>query len=213
MLKVHHLGISQSERIIWACEELDVEYELVKHARDPETNFAPAAFADLHPMKIAPVIEDGSLCLGESAAIIEYIDHKYGNDKLCVSKNSDNFADYLYWFHFSNATFVPAAMITLVAQMAGAGSDDPTVRHLQDRERRCYEMVETWLGNNEFFAGDTFSAADVMMGFPLTRMRSFIPHDLSNSPNTLSYLKRMGDRPGFKAMVQKGDPEAPPLLT
>jgi len=35
MLKIHHLGHSQSERIVWLCEELGVPYELVKYTRDP----------------------------------------------------------------------------------------------------------------------------------------------------------------------------------
>ena len=29
MLTVHHLGISQSERIVWLCEELEIPYRLV----------------------------------------------------------------------------------------------------------------------------------------------------------------------------------------
>ncbi len=27
MLTVHHLGISQSERIVWLCEELGLDYD------------------------------------------------------------------------------------------------------------------------------------------------------------------------------------------
>ena len=37
MLIVHHLGISQSERIIWLCEELEIPYQLIRYDRDPET--------------------------------------------------------------------------------------------------------------------------------------------------------------------------------
>ena len=29
MLTVHHLGKSQSERIVWLCEELEIPYELL----------------------------------------------------------------------------------------------------------------------------------------------------------------------------------------
>jgi glutathione S-transferase len=34
MLTIHHLGKSQSERIIWLCEELGVPYELKRYTRD-----------------------------------------------------------------------------------------------------------------------------------------------------------------------------------
>ena len=33
MLTVHHLGVSQSERIVWLCEELDLDYELKRYER------------------------------------------------------------------------------------------------------------------------------------------------------------------------------------
>ena len=31
MLTVHHLGISQSERVVWLCEELALNYELKRY--------------------------------------------------------------------------------------------------------------------------------------------------------------------------------------
>ena len=31
MLTVHHLGISQSERIVWLCEELELDYTFKRY--------------------------------------------------------------------------------------------------------------------------------------------------------------------------------------
>ncbi len=73
MLTVHHLGRSQSERIVWLCEELGVPYELTRHERDPVTILSPPALKALHPIGAAPVIQDDGLLLAESAAITEYI--------------------------------------------------------------------------------------------------------------------------------------------
>jgi hypothetical protein len=63
MLTVHHLGHSQSERIIWLCEELKIPYELIKHDRDPVTKLAPPSLRALHAIGAAPVIEDDGLVL------------------------------------------------------------------------------------------------------------------------------------------------------
>src|SRR5436190_2038609 len=41
MLTVHHLGRSQSERIVWLCEELGLDYELKRYERDPVTRLEP----------------------------------------------------------------------------------------------------------------------------------------------------------------------------
>ena len=49
MLTVYHLGVSQSERIVWLCEELEIPYDLVRFDRDPVTRLAPTAYKALHP--------------------------------------------------------------------------------------------------------------------------------------------------------------------
>ncbi len=73
MLTVHHLGKSQSERIIWLCEELEVPYALKRYTRDPQTMLSPPELRALHPIGSAPVITDGDVVLAESGAIMEYI--------------------------------------------------------------------------------------------------------------------------------------------
>ena len=114
MLVVHHLGISQSERIVWLCEELEIPYQLVHYERDPVTRLAPASYRALHPFGTAPVITDGDLVLGESGAIMEYVIAKHGGGRLAVAPDKANYSDYLYWFHFANGTLQPACMRLMV---------------------------------------------------------------------------------------------------
>jgi glutathione S-transferase len=213
MLVVHHLGISQSERIVWLCEELAVPYELRRYERDPVTRMAPADYKALHPFGTAPVISDGNLTLAESGAIMEYIIHKYGGGRLVVTPGDPNYANYLYWFHFANGSLMPLAM-------GGVGrsaeTDSPTMqarmRAFAARDQRAYGMMEKHLGANDYFAGDEFSAADIIMLFPLTTMRMFVPRDLSANPNIRAYLQRIGARPAYQRAMQKGDPNMKPLL-
>ena len=65
MLTVHHLRISQSERIVWLCEELGLDYTLKLYNRRADNRLAPDEYKALHPMGIAPVIEDDGLVLAE----------------------------------------------------------------------------------------------------------------------------------------------------
>src|SRR3954471_23181975 len=101
MLTIHHLGRSQSERIVLLCEELGIPYELKRYERRADNKLAPAEYKALHPMGIAPIITDGELVLGESAAIVEYIIQTYGDGRLALKRGDQGFADYLYWFHFA----------------------------------------------------------------------------------------------------------------
>src|SRR5690349_5193291 len=63
MLTVHNLRRSQSERIVWLCEELGLTYALRCYDRDQTDLLAPPAYKALHPMGIAPVIEDDGMVL------------------------------------------------------------------------------------------------------------------------------------------------------
>ncbi|HKT74725.1 MAG TPA: glutathione S-transferase [Steroidobacteraceae bacterium] len=212
MLTVHHLGISQSERIVWLCEELGIPYELVRYDRDPVTRMAPANYKALHPFGTAPTITDGDLVLAESGAIIEYIIAKYGNGRLAVGADKPNFADYLFWFHFSNASAMPSVMVDMILTMVGTPSDANLLSALRARRVRFHAMTEERLGNAPYFAGNELTAADIMMVFPLTTMRMFVPLDLGPFPNIRAYLKRIGERPAYRRAMAKGDPGMTPAL-
>ena len=213
MLTVHHLGISQSDRIVWLCEELEIPYELVRYDRDPVTRLAPAEYKAIHPFGTAPVITDGDLVLGESGAIIEYIIARHGGGRLAVTPDRANYPDYLFWFHFANASMMPAGMTGLILNMLGGGTDSPVAKSLTARGDRAFAMVEHRLGEAAYFAGDMFTAADIIMLFPLTTMRLFAPRDISPYPNLLAYLQRIGARPAYRRAMQKADPDLPPQLT
>ncbi len=213
MLSVHHLGISQSERIVWLCEELQIPYELKIYARDPVTRLAPAEYKALYPLGTAPVISDGHLVLAESGAIIEYIIAKYGNGRLALPPSHPNFADYLFWFHFANGSLMPSLMTELIAMMLDSAGENPMLSALRSRVDKGYDLIEQRLGKVDYIAGNEFTAADINLLFPLTTMRYFAPKNLSDFPNILAYLKRIGDRPAYQSAMAKGDPGMAPLLT
>lgn len=212
MLTVHHLGASQSDRIVWLCEELEIPYTFKKYDRDPVTHLAPPEYKALHTGGSAPVITDGDVVLPESGAIIEYIIAKYGNGRLTVAKDDPEFANYLYFYHFANGSMMPTMLIERLLGRA-AGDQNDLTRSFLARVERCFEIVEKRLGKAEYFAGNKFTAADIIMLFPLTQMRAFAPRDLKPYPNIRAYLQRIGARPAFQRAAKKGDPDLIPLLT
>ena len=212
MLTIHHLGVSQSERIIWLCEELAIPYELKIYARDPVSRLAPAEYKALHPLGTAPVITDGDLVMSESGAIMDYIIGKHGGGRLALAPADPNFADYLFWFHFANGSLMPSGMINLIIGMLSLEADSPVVQALSSRGTNAMALVEDRLGNAKWFAGDTFTAADIIMVFSLTTMRAFTPFDLAAFPNIRAYLQRVGARPAYQRAMAKGDPGMTPML-
>jgi glutathione S-transferase len=213
MITVHHLGVSQSERIVWLCEELGIPYQLRRYDRDATTRMAPVDYKELHPMGIAPVITDGDMVLAESGAIMEYIIGRYGQGRLAVGPEQANFADYLFWFHFANGTLMPSEMGGMIAVLLGLTEDNAITGMLNERSHRAFALVEARLGKVSYFAGSEFTAADIIMLFPLTTMRAFLPRDLSAFPNIQSYLRRIGERPAYRSAMKKGDPHMVPMLS
>jgi glutathione S-transferase len=210
MLTVHHLGKSQSERIVWLCEELTIPYELNRYERAPL--LAPADYKALHPIGTAPVITDGDLVLAESGAIVQYVISKHGGGRLALSADHPDFAHFLYWFHFANGTLQALMGRCMILARLKLADDNPILVAARERLDRGFDFVEARTRNAEYFAGDAFTAADIMMGFSLTTMRYFLPYDLARLPNLRTYLRRIGARPAYQRAMAKGDPGMALLL-
>jgi glutathione S-transferase len=213
MLTIHHLGRSQSERIIWLCEELGAPYELKRYARDPVTMLSPPELKALHPLGAAPVITDGELVLAESGAIIEYIIATYGGGRLALGPINPDFAQYLYWFHFANANLQSNMGRNLTLRRLKLAEDDPTLVLTKSRLDRGLQLVDARLRGAVYLAGSEFTAADIMIVFSLTTMRIFLPFDLGLYPCIKAYLRRIGERAAYQSAMRKGDPDLVPLLS
>jgi glutathione S-transferase len=212
VLTVHHLQTSQSERIVWLCEELGIDYQLKRYLRDPVTRQAPADIKALHPMGLAPVITDGSIVLGESAAIADYLIHRHGGGRLAVPPADPGYADYLYWFHFANGTLQPTLGRLLGLRNLKLDAGHGVVAPSRNRLARALQMLEARLSIHPWLAGAQFTAAEVMSGFSLTTMRMFEPVDLTPYPNILGWLDRIGARPAYRRALERAEPGMVPAL-
>ncbi len=212
MLTVHHLSKSQSERIVWLCEELALAYELKHYQRDPVTMLALPEYKALHPSQTAPVINDGDVILAESGAIVEYLIARHGSGRLALAADHPDFADYLYWFHFANGTLQPSLRRSVTLRRLGTAADDPVAVGIRSRLERAFGMVESRLAAVPHLAGAEFTAADIMSVFSLTTMRCFMPFDLARHPNIRAYLQRIGEREAYRRAMRKGDPGMAPML-
>jgi glutathione S-transferase len=213
MLTVHHLGKSQSERIVWLCEELDVPYELKRYARDAKTMLAPPDYKALHPMGTAPVITDGDVVLAESGAVVEYIIRRYGNGRLTLRADDPDFAQFLHWFHFANGTLQASMGRLMILNRLKLASDNPILLFTKARVDLAFDLVEARTREAEYLAGHAFTSADIMIGFSLTTMRYFQPYDLARCPNIVRYLARVSARPAYRRAMEKGDPGMALLLS
>ena len=222
MLTVHHLGVSQSERIVWLCEELGIPYDLKVYPRDSETRLAPADYKALHPTGMAPVITDGELTLAESGAIIEHLVEQAGS-ALAPAVGSPDRARYLYWMHSAEGSLMPPLLVNLIFERLGKARGPffikPIMRRIAAQGqaavtvpqlKRHADYIESELAMRPWFAGETFSAADIQMSYPLQALQGRV--GIAGQPLIQSWLGRIQDRPAYQRAQQRSGEFGVPMF-
>ncbi len=205
MIVVHHLENSRSQRILWLLEELGLPYEVRRYERDRKTMLAPPELRRVHPLGKSPVMEDDGRVVAETGAIVEYLVDKADNRLGPPAKREDRLR-YRHFLHYAEGSMMPPLLAMLVVRrlgLLGRPARAP-VRKMLDQH---LDWLETELADRPWFAGDAFTAADVMMSFPLEASRHRAGLGESR-PNLVDWLERIHARPAYGAALRKGGPYA-----
>ncbi|HEY0027911.1 MAG TPA: glutathione S-transferase [Allosphingosinicella sp.] len=204
MIIVHHLENSRSQRILWLLEELGFDYEVRRYKRDPKTMLAPRELRRVHPLGKSPVIEDEGAVIAETGAIVEYLVEK-ADGRLGPPNRREDVLRYRQFLHYAEGSMMPPLLAILVVNRLGI-LGRPARAPLQKMLGVHLDWLETELAGRPWFAGDNFTAADVMMSFPLEASRQ--RGGLAGRPNLEDWLERIHARPAYGAALQKGGPYA-----
>jgi len=196
VITVYHLNESRSLRILWLLEEMDTPYEIVRFERDA-TRRAPAELAKVHPLGKAPVIRDGELVLAESGAIVEYLVERHGGGRFAPRPETAAHASYLQWLHFAEGSAMLPLLLDLFMGMGmiPGGKDGLLGGFVKQELARQLDYVDAELGEKPFLLG-AFTAADVMMGFPLDFAER--QGHLASHPRLREYVARLRARPAYE---------------
>ena len=219
MLTVHHLENSRSHRIVWLLEELGVDYDIKRYARDSQTGLAPPELVDVHPLGKAPVVTDLDRTLAESGAVIEYLVYEYDDGSLKPADGTAEQLAYTYWLHYSEGSFSPLMLLSLVlARIEDAPVPfflKPVTRGIAGKVRdgfldanvkRHMDYMESALSRSTWFCGDRFTAADVQMSFAIEAAE--VRTDLSGYPRLAGFLESIRARPAYQRAIEKGGQHA-----
>ena len=200
---VHHLENSRSQRILWLLEELGLPYEVKRYARDPKTMLAPPSLKAIHPLGKSPVIDDGGFILAETGAITEYLVEK-ADGRLGPPAHREAALRYRHFLHYAEGSLMPPLLLLLVIARLGL-LGRPARKPIQKMLDVHLDWLEAELADRPWFAGEDFTAADVMMSFPLEAARQRGGLDESR-PNLLDWLERIHARPAYGRGLERGGP-------
>ena len=216
MIIVHHLNNSRSQRILWLLEELGLDYEVQRYERDKTTMRAPASLRAVHPLGKSPVITDGDTVVAESGAIVEYLVEHYGKGRLIPAAGSADRLRYSYWLHFAEGTAMTPLLMKLVFNRVETGPMPffvrPIAKKIASTVKTSYidpeitqqlNYMEKEIARTGWFAGKSFSAADIQMSFPLEAAASRGGLDV-RYPKLTDFLQRIHARPAYQRALDRG---------
>jgi glutathione S-transferase len=201
MIRVHHLNNSRSQRVLGLLEEIGTPYEVVRYRRDQRTMLAPKELRRVHPLGKSPVIEDGGRTFVETGLIVEYLVQLYGSD-LAPPSGSESYWRYKYWLHYAEGSLMPPLLLKLVINRLGL-LGRPARPFVSAQLKLHLDFLEGELGKGPWFLGERFSAADIMMSFPIEAARARGGLD-ETRPNLMDFLKRIHARDAYKRALEKG---------
>jgi len=204
MIIVHHLEESRSQRVLWLLEELGLDYEVRRYARNPQTRLAPPELKQVHPLGKSPVIEANGKVLAESAAIIEFLAETEAEGKLCVPAGDPARFDYLYWLHFAEGSAMLPLLLKLYVGLLGENGAPLMQMRVEPEIDNHFSFINAHLEGRDFFAANRFTAADVQMRFVLDAGNN--RGGLDRYPNMVRVRKLQQTRPAYQRALERGGP-------
>ena len=200
MIRVHHLNNSRSQRVLWLLEEIGTPYEIVRYQRKPNM-LAPSELGRVHPLGKSPVIEDNGTTFAETGLIVEYLVEHHGRN-LAPARDTTPYWRYKYWLHYAEGSLMPPLLLKLVIDRLGLLAL-PARGFVRSQIKLHLNFLENELAAAPWFAGEEFSAADIMLSFPIEVSRERGGLDATR-PRLMDFLGRIHARPAYQRALEKG---------
>lgn len=216
-ITLYHLQNSRSQRIVWLCEELNLDYELVtftEHLQEQDYPKHPHPFKKFPTLVYAPPAQS-ALVLAETTAIVDFLCQQYTQLATHHMMENKQLADFYYWKNCADASFMPNVAlkqifaqimqhtpfpIRFIAKVFKYGFDQG---YLNNALQQHMQQIELQLKLNPWIAGERFSAADILLWFPLFACTQ-LDQTFQNHVHINAYLAQIESRPAFQRAKAKG---------
>jgi glutathione S-transferase len=158
------------QKVLWLVDELGIEHEHIP-AGGPFGRVNEPEFRAMNPHGLVPVIEDGSLRLWESHAILRYLAARYGQASFWHEDPAER-ALVDRWMDWSQTTLQPEfingvfwAYFRTPEAKRDLKAIDRSVRHCAE----LFRLLDSLLGTQPYLAEQRLSLTDIPIGSLLYR--------------------------------------------
>ena len=197
------VGTSRTIRAHWALIELKLSYKTeIIRTRTPDTE--TAAFKSVNPRQKIPVLQDGTLTMGESAAIVTYLAESYSTEQVSlIPDNPKARAKYFEWMSFICMELDATSLYVLRRHwsLPEIYGDSPVANKASEEYFNRMITAADKLKNpkQKYLLETGFSGVDILM---TTTLKWAIDYNQKIPTNFMEYLDHMVNRPGYIAALE-----------
>tara|TARA_B100001027_G_C16266339_1_gene332311 strand:+ start:536 stop:1171 length:636 start_codon:yes stop_codon:yes gene_type:complete len=197
------VGTSRTIRAHWALIELNLSYK-TEIIRTRTTETETAAFKSVNPRQKIPVLQDGTLTMGESAAIVTYLAESYSTEQVnLVPDNPKARAKYFEWMSFICMELDATSLYVLRRHwsLPEIYGDSPVANKASEEYFNRMITAADKLKNpkQKYLLETGFSGVDILM---TTTLKWAIDYNQKIPTNFMEYLDHMVNRPGYIAALE-----------
>lgn len=204
MIRLHHVPLARSFRVLWLLEELKLDHEIRSYSIRDGSMRAPE-FLALSPAGRVPVLEHEGEVWFESAAIVQLLCERHPQAGLMPLPGHPDRARWLEMLSFSETVGCLLENLNLnqVFLRPPARPSAVVVKLLNARLRAALGAMEARL-EGDYLLPSGFSAADIMLGYGFELARYYV--DLDQYPRLMAYWARLRARPAYiRAKARDGE--------
>ena len=197
------VGTSRTIRAHWALIELKLSYKTeIIRTRTPDTE--TAAFKSVNPRQKIPVLQDGTLTMGESAAIVTYLAESYSTEQVSlIPDNPKARAKYFEWMSFICMELDATSLYVLRRHwsLPEIYGDSPVANKAsEDYFNRMITAADKLKNPKQKYLLETgFSGVDILM---TTTLKWALDYNQKIPNDFMEYLDHMVNRPGYIAALE-----------
>ncbi|MCB1488444.1 MAG: glutathione S-transferase family protein [Bauldia sp.] len=188
------------QKVVWAVEELGVDYDLVPAGMEHGGTRTPD-FRMLNPNGLVPVIDDGGFILWESNAIVRYLGARYG-DAFFYPADLQERALADRWMDWANLQFYSALrpafqqLVRIERPRRDLGQIDESLA----KTETYVAILDRHLADKEFANGAHFSMADICLAVIAHRWMG-LPVDRTARPHLERWIRTVREREAAKKIL------------
>jgi glutathione S-transferase len=200
MIEIYHVPGTRGVRPIWLCAELGVDYRVIDVDFSASYRSSPE-WRRMNPVGKVPVMVDtdaDGLMFFESGAMVQYLLDRFDQGSLEPERGTPDHALYLQWSWFAEATFARplGEIVNHLREFPGEQKSEAAIEEMRNRARLCLHALTPQLKQRDYIVGDSFSAADIMLGYSVMLASKYLPEPLPNE--VADYWNRLSERPAYK---------------